>query len=298
MPRKLSKAPPATPATGVRVVTDSTASLPAVARTGYGPFVVPLSVFTHDGPALEGSQISTARVGELLRKGEHFSTSQPSPEAFAVAYSVTPDIGAIVSIHLSGSLSGTYQAAVQAGKRTIVPVTVIDSRTTAMGLGFAALAAAECAAAQQTAEHVAARAREVAASAQVRFLVDSLSYLRSGGRISAGTATFGTALGVRPILDIRDGRIELAARVRSKSAAVDRLVALTVADGKQMATPVYAAHYLDAPERGAKLAARLTAAGAKDVLISPLSAVLGAHVGPGAVATVVADWGEHHHPAA
>jgi len=283
------------PVTGVRVVTDSTASLPKIAKTGHGPVIVPLAVYTPDGPALEGSHISANQVGELLRKGEQFSTSQPSPEAFAVAYHVTPDIGAIVAIFLSGSLSGTYQSAVQASKRAIVPVTVIDSRTTAMGLGFAALAAAECAAAGQTAEHVAERAREVAASARVRFLVDSLNHLKSGGRISAGTAAFGTALGVRPILEMRDGRVELAARVRTKTAAVERLVALTVADGEQMANAVYAAQHLDAHDRGEKLARRLQAAGAAEVTVSPLSAVLGAHVGPGAVATVVADWGDHQH---
>lgn len=279
-------------ATLVRVVTDSTASLPKIATTGHGPVIVPLSVYTPDGPALEGSHISAHHVGELLRKGEHFSTSQPSPEAFSVAFHVTPDVGAIVAIFLSGSLSGTYQSAVQSSKRAIVPVTVIDSRTTAMGLGFAALAAAETAATGQDAEYVADRARAVAASAKVRFLVDSLKHLKGGGRISTGTAAFGTALGVRPILEMRDGRVELAARVRAKSGAVEKLVALTIADAQAMAKPVFAVHHLDAPDRGEKLAARLRAAGADDVLISPLSAVLGAHVGPGAVATVVADWGQ------
>jgi DegV family protein with EDD domain len=298
MARKDSQVSPAPAASLVRVVTDSTASLPSVPATGFGPIVVPLTVFVPEGPLLEGSQVSPTQVGKLLSRGEHLSTSQPSPEAFAVAYTVTPDIGAIVSVHLSSALSGTAHAAEQAAKRTIVPVTVVNSQSTGMGLGFAALAAAQCAAAKQNADHVAARAREVAASAKVRFFVDSLSFLRKGGRISAGTAAFGTALGVRPILEMRDGKVALAARVRTRTAALERLVAMAVADSRAMVHPVYAVQHLDAEDRAARVVEKLAQAvgvEASDIAVSPLSAVLGAHVGPGAIAVVVADWGNHTH---
>ena len=303
-PKKANQLSPASNAKLVRVVTDSTASLPHIPATGFGPIVVPLTVFTPDGPLLEGSQVSPEMVGHLLSAGEQLSTSQPSPEAFAVAYTVTPDVGAIVSVHLSAALSGTFRAAENAAKRTIVPVIAVNSHTTAMGLGFAALAAAECAAALQDAGHVAARAESVAASARVRFLVESLAHLRKGGRISAGTATFGTALGVRPILEMDDGRVGLAARVRTKGAALDKLVALAAADAEEMVRPVFAVHHLDAPERASKTAEKLAAAVSAlpnysgeehPITISPLSAVLGAHVGPGAIAVVVADWPPHQH---
>lgn len=279
----------------VRVVTDSTASLPHTSPSGYGPAIVPLTVITPSGPRFDGSEIAEVESVHALKAGDALTTSQPSPEAFAVAYHYAADISDIVSIHLSAELSGTYAGAIAAARRITIPVTVIDSRTTAMGLGFAALAAGECAAAGQSVAHVADRARSVAASAQVWFLVDSLSHLKRGGRITAGTAAIGSALGVRPILTMREGRIELAQRVRTRNAALDRLVALAVAAAGQMSEPAVAVHHFGAADRVDKLVTKVEGALGVHPLVSELSAVLGAHVGPGALAIVVAELGNHQH---
>jgi len=279
----------------VRVVTDSTACIPHTAETGYGPAIVPLTVITPHGPLFDGSEIAVEESIDRLKQGEALSTSQPSPEAFAVAFHFAADVSAIVAILLSSELSGTYAGGVAASRRITIPVTVIDSRTTAMGLGYAALEAGECAAAGRSAEHVADRAREVAATAKVRFLVDSLQHLRRGGRISPGTAAIGSALGVRPILEMHDGRIELAQKVRTRNAAIDRLVSLAVHDAETMTRPAIAVHHFGASDRLDKLVSKLEAAFGKPPLVSELSAVLGSHVGPGALATVVVDLGHHVH---
>jgi len=277
----------------VRVVTDSTACLPHTPETGYGPAIVPLTVVTPSGALLDGSEIAERESVHRLKAGEPLTTSQPSQEVFSVVFHTAPDVSDIVAILLSAELSGTYAGAIAAARRITVPVTAIDSRTTAMGLGFAALAAGACAAAGQPAEHVADRAREVAGSARVRFLVDSLSHLKRGGRISAGTAAIGSALGVRPILEVKDGRIELAQRVRTRNAALDRLVTLAAADVRTMAQPVVAVHYFGATDRLDRLVSKLESTLGITPLVSELSAVLGSHVGPGALATVTADLGNH-----
>src|SRR5688500_16752379 len=142
----------------VRVVTDSTACLPAGLASGLA--VVPLRVLVGDDAYAEGADITPERLAELVAEGERVTTSQPPPEAFAAVYRALADEGArsIVSVHLSGALSGTVGAAGTAAARSPLQVRAVDSRTGAAGLGFAARAAAECAAAGADAAHVAARA--------------------------------------------------------------------------------------------------------------------------------------------
>ncbi|QAY63073.1 DegV family protein [Xylanimonas allomyrinae] len=286
----------------VRVVTDSTACLPhhpgvSPDGAGSGPVVVPLRVMTPDGELREGVDITPAQVAERIGAGQRLTTSQPSPEDFAAAYRALAQDGAraIVSVHLSGALSGTVAGAGHAGQRAMLAVRAVDSRAVAMALGFAAQAAAQCAAAGADAEHVAARAAAVAASSRTLFLVDSLDHLRRGGRLSAGAAALGTALGVRPILEIDDGAVRLVQRVRTRAAALERMLALAVEHADGMQRVGVAVHHLGAPERAADVASRLRERLDATPVVTPVSAVLGTHAGPGAVAVVVADLGGHSH---
>lgn len=293
----MTDARPSTPLPPVRVVTDSTACLPPAAPGVPAPLVVPLRVLAPDGEHREGLDLAPADVAERIEAGERLTTSQPPPEDLAAAYRDAARTGAraIVAVHLSGALSGTVDAAVRAGQRAMLPVRVVDSRTVAMGLGFAAQAAAACAAAGAGAAHVADRAAQVAGSGRTLFLVDSLDHLRRGGRLSAGAAALGTALGVRPLLEVRDGRIQTVQRVRTRAAAVDRLVALAVAHAAGCAAPAVAVHHLGAEDRAQAVAARLAAELGVTPVVTPVGAVLGAHAGPGALAVVVADLGGHAH---
>jgi DegV family protein with EDD domain len=290
----------------VRVLTDSTACLPApglpgtddvLALPGAAPVVVPLHVVTADGTLREGVDVSWQDVAARIADGERLTTSQPSTEEFSAAYRdlVAQGARAVVSIHLSSALSGTVDSAARAGQRAMIPVRVVDSQTAAMALGFAVLEAARCAAAGCDADHVARRAEEVAASAQAMFLVDSLDHLRRGGRLSAPAAALGAALGVRPILGLADGRVDLVQRVRTRKAAVARLVDLAVTRAEACTRPAVAVHHLGAPERAEEVAASLSDRLGTHPVVTPVSAVLGAHVGPGALAVVVVDRGGHVH---
>jgi DegV family protein with EDD domain len=285
----------------VRVVTDSTACLPSAEVAGdgaaRGPVVVPLRVLTPDGERREGVDITPAEVAERIGAGQHLTTSQPSPEDFAAVFRGLAQDGAraVVSIHLSGELSGTVGAAEHAGQRAMLPVRTVDSRTVAMALGFASTAAAECAASGADGPHVVARASEVAASSRTLFLVDSLDHLRRGGRVSAGAAALGSALGVKPILEIADGKVRLVQRVRTRAAALERMLVLAAEHAAGLTSPGVAVHHLGAADRAHEAAAWLESRLGRTPVVTPVSAVLGTHAGPGAVAVVVAELGGHSH---
>jgi len=296
------------PMAKVGVLTDSTACLPADTPTGR-PEIVPLTVVTPDGPRLEGAgapiggaepdsdeepstAITPVQVAELLHKGDRLTTSQPSPTMFRLAFGELLESGAddIVAVLLSGELSGTCHTATMTAEATEAPVVVVDSRTATMALGYAALAAQESADSGADAAQVAARARAVAASAQVRLIVDALDDLRRGGRLSTARAGFGAALGVRPILAVVDGRLQVVQRLRTRAAARERLVDLAVTDLLAMSRPVAAVHYVGEPERADELAAEIFERCAVRPVVTPLSAVLAAHTGPDTIAVAVADF--------
>lgn len=131
----------------VAIVTDSTAYLPPPAMERHGIIAVPLTVVLGDQALEEGTEISARSLALALQKRRPVTTSRPSPEVFAEAYRARAEAGAtaIVSLHLSGEFSGTYDAAVLAAKDAPVPVRVVDTGMVAMALGFCALAAAETA---------------------------------------------------------------------------------------------------------------------------------------------------------
>lgn len=284
---------------GVVVVTDSTSSLAPSAAETAGLVVVPLQVIV-DGTSRPESfhphagSITPGAVAAALREGRTVSTSRPSPEAFSSAYesAVAAGASAIVSVHLSGAISATCDAATLAARSATVPVTVVDSRTVAPGCGFAALAAAEAARAGATAEEVAAVARRRAAASVTYFCVENLEFLRRGGRIGTAQALLGSALAVKPLLAVVDGKITSHERVRTMSRALGRLEALAIeamvgSSGSADGADVVVMH-LDNRSTAERLARVL---GDHDshasVAVSEVSAVLGVHCGPGTVGVVV-----------
>jgi DegV family protein with EDD domain len=274
------------------VVTDSTAYLPADVVARFGIEVVPLYVVLAGRSGREGTDVSSAEVARSLAvRGGHVSTSRPTPGDFVAVYRRLLDGGAdrVVSVHLSGELSGTWDAArVAAGQVGEHLVTVLDSRSAAMGTGFAVLAAARVAAGGGTAEEVAAAARETGAATRTFFVVDTLEHLRRGGRIGAAAALLGSALAVKPVLHVADGQVVPLERVRTSGRALHRLVqrAADVAGDRPVAAAV---HHLAAPERAQRLAEQLTARlpALQELYVSELGAAVGAHVGPGAVGVVI-----------
>ncbi len=280
----------------VGVVTDSTASLPPELARDRGITVVPLQVViggaVHDEGVAGG--VDPEDLAEALRQWTPVSTSRPNPDALLEVYEKLAADGAeaIVSVHLSSELSGTYESAQLAARRSPVPVVTVDSRQVGMGTGYAALAAADAVRSGATAQEAAEAARHRAAATTSLFYVDTLEYLRRGGRMGAAAALIGSALAVKPILKVVEGRVGSFEKVRTSGKALQRLEELAVEAAGASAVDVAVAH-LAAGERGQQLADRLAERLAdqlegREVSLGEIGAVLGAHVGPGMVAVTVA----------
>ena len=277
----------------VAVVTDSAASLPAGLALKWGVRVVPLQVIVDGVSHAEGAEISSEEVLSELVAGRTITTSQPSRAAFEQAYAHAARAGAtaIVAVIISGKLSGTASVAQAAAAAVSVPVTVVDTNTVAMATGYAALAAAALASTGADADAVADEARRVAASSICMFTVDSLEYLRRGGRIGPAVAAVGRVLGVRPLLQVSDGEISLLDRVRTTVRARAALIECAdeaIAERVRPALAVMALGDADYADQAARTLERAHPRLAMTVR-TPVSAVLSAHAGPGALAVVVVD---------
>lgn len=278
----------------VAVVTDSTASLPAALLDSLDIAVVPLQVMVDGVAHREGVDLSPGRLVEALRRGAAITTSQPGPEAFARAYARVAARGAteIVSVHLSSDLSGTVMSAELAAHSCGIPVRVVDSRTVGMGLGLAVVAAARTAVRSDVdGARVAQAAERIASDSYVVFTVDTLDYLRRGGRLGPVAAALGMVLGVRPVLSVRDGRLEVVEKLRTTARARERLVDLVLEQARRRDRFDVAVHHLGDPALAQAVAERLSEAcgpGLQSMHVAEISAVVGAHVGPGMLAVVIA----------
>jgi DegV family protein with EDD domain len=275
----------------VAVVTDSTSYLPVGLAEELDVRVVPLQVQLGGRSGLEGQDVTPADLTAALRERTAVTTSRPTPAEFVEIYRTALDSGAatVVSLHLSAELSGTCDSArLAAAEFEPEVIRVIDSRSAAMALGFAVLAAARAAASAAGPEEVEQAARYCLSRTSALFYVDSLEWLHRGGRIGSAAARFGTALAVKPLLHLSDGRIMPLEKVRTASKAIARLVSLTVlAAGSELVD--VAVQHLAAPERAAEVAGRLKDAlpNLDQLYESEVGAVVGAHVGPGLLGVVV-----------
>lgn len=275
----------------VAVVTDSSAYLPDGFANRHAVHVVPLHVLIDDRSGLDGVDIGPADVAAALVGRRTVTTSRPNPDEFVRTYRRLLDDGAdgIVSVHLSRELSGTWDSARLAAQEVGVDrVRVVDSRTAVMGLGFAVLRAATAAIGGGDGAAVENAAVAAAARTTTFFVVETLEYLRRGGRIGSAAAFLGTALAVKPVLHVKDGHIVPLEKVRTTHRAVMRLVDLaeqaTGADTVELAV-----HHLGAHERAVELATRLDEriSPSSGCVVSELGAAIGAHTGPGMLGVVV-----------
>jgi DegV family protein with EDD domain len=278
----------------VAVVTDSSAYLPDGFANRHAVHVVPLHVLIDDCSGLDGVDIGPADVAAALTGRHAVTTSRPNPDEFTQIYKRLLDEGAdgIVSVHLSRELSGTWESARLAAREIGVDqVRVVDSRTAVMGLGFAVLRAATAATGGATGAAVEDAAVAAAARTRTFFMVETLEYLRRGGRIGSAAAFLGTALAVKPVLHVKDGHIVPLEKVRTTNRALSRLVDLaeeaaaeTGADAVELAV-----HHLASHERAVELATRLDEriSPASGCVVSELGGAIGAHTGPGMLGVVV-----------
>lgn len=272
---------------GVGIVTDSTAYLPPGVAAELGITDVQVQVVV-GGQSFDERDVSVARLAQALADKQIVTTSRPAPAEFETHYRRMHAAGCdeVVSIHLSRELSGTCEAALIAAGRVPFPVHVVDSQQVGMAMGFAVMRAAVSAREGLGGADIAAAATRDSHSALIAFSVDTLDYLQRGGRISGVQARIGGALHVKPILQMTDGVVRNRELARTSSKAVARLV--DIARDFAAGPCDVAVHHVADEVRAYGLAAALgPALGVDAVPVTECGAVVGAHVGPGALAVVV-----------
>ena len=277
------------PVPRVAVITDSTSYLPTGWAAQWDIDIVPVQVIVAGQPFDETEDDQAQQVAEALREWKPVTTSRPSPARFLESYLRAQEAGAtgIVVATLSSSMSATFESAVMAAKECEIPVEVVDTRSIAMGEGFPVVSGAQVARQGADLQQVAAIIRARAADSRVFFYVDTLEYLRRGGRVSAAKAAMGQALQVKPLLQVDDGHVERMEQVRTAGKALARLADLAVEAAGDVPADI-AVQHLGSPERAAALAHELRArVPSADVVEGTVGGVVGAHVGPGMVAVVV-----------
>jgi DegV family protein with EDD domain len=270
------------------VVCDTTAYLPTELVAQRGIQTISLYV-SADGELERESEISDFHdFYERLRASESgATTSQPSIGDFLSVYEPLLAEGReVVSIHISAGISGTFEAAGQARERLIEEdkggerLHLMDSRTAAGGMGLCALGAASAAAAGADAEGVLARAEETRQSLKMWFAIDTLEYLRRGGRIGAARAWIGGALKIKPILTLEE-EITPVERVRTRARALERLRGYA-RQRKDSGAYGWVVQYIQDKETAdALIEDCYEIFGCDPAFISEVGPVLGAHVGPG-----------------
>ena len=278
----------------VRIVTDSTADIPPEQASAAGITVVPLTVFFGDEAYLDGVELDNANFYRKLQASKALPrTSQPSPAAFQEAFLRLIDEGAdaILSVHLSSKLSGTYQSACTA-RDTLpedtkkIPIDVVDSKSISIGMSHAILLAAEDAKSGLALSDVKAHLLDELSRSRVMAVLDTLEYVRRGGRIGGARALLGNMLIFKPIISLKDGEVVPVEQPRTRSKAYARMAQLVAEMGKLE----YVSIAESTEETGEQLAEALRATYSGPIARYKLGAVLGTYTGPGtaAVATVVA----------
>jgi DegV family protein with EDD domain len=272
----------------VGIVTDSTCYLPAEVIAELGIEVVPLQVISNGIAFNEVGGITVDEVAVALRSGKSVTTSRPNPEVFVEAFEKLHRAGheSIVSVHLSSELSGTYESAVLASRKLNFKVDVVDSRGIAMMLGFAVQAGAKLANSGGSHAEVLDLIQRKCAGASIIFYVDSLEFLEKGGRITAMQAKMGASMNLKPLLHMISGKVEQQELVRSSEKSIARMIEIVAAAARIKSE--IAIHHVEAFESASLVAQELKdITGVEAISISSAGAVVGTHVGPGALAVVV-----------
>lgn len=272
----------------VGIVTDSTCYLPAEIIADLGIEVVPLQVISNGVAFNEVGGITVDEVATALRSGKSVTTSRPNPEVFVEAFEKLYRAGyeSIVSVHLSSELSGTYESAVLASRKVDFQVDVVDSRGIAMMLGFAVQAGAKLANSGGSHAEVLDLIQRKCTGASIIFYVDSLEFLEKGGRITAMQAKMGASMNLKPLLHMINGKVEQQELVRSSEKSIARMIEIVAAAARIKSE--IAIHHVEALESANLVAEKLKElTGVDAISISSAGAVVGTHVGPGALAVVV-----------
>lgn len=272
----------------LRIVTDTVADLSAETCAEHGIKMVPLTV--HFGPEsfLDVEEMSSAEFWQKISTSSHHpKTAQPAPGDFLKIYQPIIDAGdEILSLHVSGKLSGTISSAgVAASMLPSGKVTLVDTKSASLGIGLMAIEAARRAKAGESAEQIAAYLNEVKERTHIFFSLDSLEFLQKNGRVGKAQAMLGGLLGIKPILQVdREGVVAPADKVRGKSKVLPRVLELMnerIPFGRRIRLGVL--HTQDEPEALRWLDVIKSNYEVVESLVAPIGPVVATNVGPGAV---------------
>jgi len=279
----------------IRIVTDSTADIPAEVREKLGIEMVPLTLAFGDERFIDYVTIMPDQFYEKLVVSKDMpKTSQPSPMDFLEKYKqiAQESPGAhIISIHLASVLSGTYQSAVIAKsmmEEEDVQITVVDSRSASFGIGALVIAAAEAIQAGKSAEEVLAIIEKRRSDCSIYFMVDTLEYLQKNGRIGRAAGLIGSLLNIKPILTIdNEGYVAPIDKVRGQKKALARIVELMKEQVPGRSIQLYLAH-VNNSEAAESLKQMIEADyEIKELDYVTIGPIIGCHTGPGLVAAFV-----------
>jgi DegV family protein with EDD domain len=269
----------------VRIVTDSTADLPTQVAQELGIAVVPLTVFFGDEAFLDGVEIDRDTFYARLAESKALPrTSQPSPAKFVEAYQrlIAEGADAILAIQVAGKLSGTIQAARTAigllpeGTRQI-PIELLDSNSVSDGLGYMVQHASKLAQAEKSLEEIRSEVEDIASRTHIFAVLDTLEFLRRGGRIGAASAFLGNLLSFKPILSVDEGEVHPVERPRTRSKAYARVAQLLADVGELEHAAIVASN----DEVGEQLREAVQGVYKGSVPLYAFGAVVGTHAGPG-----------------
>ena len=269
----------------VKIVTDSGADLPDQLAKELGITVLPIYVRFGEEVYRDRVSISEDEFYERLTHDPvHPSTTQPGPQDFLEAYQkLSADADGIVSIHISGKLSGTCNSALMAKDMLEgeCPVEVVDSETLTMSLGLIVIAAAEMAKAGESMDKIVEWVKQAIPKTYLFFLLDTLEYLKKGGRIGKAKALLGSILSVKPMLTMKDGELVPAGQARTRVKGMDKLFDFVENAGNIQDLAVV---YNTTPDEAQALAERLGSVFAKEkIRMARVGPGLGVHGGPGAI---------------
>jgi len=269
----------------IAIVADSSVCLPDELINKYGVHIIPTIVSKGQEFFRDGVDVTRQQVYRWLREGYRLGTSQPSVGEFMQVFKeLSKKAEAIISIVLTGDLSGTYNSAVGAAKMLAdIPIQVIDSRTLSMAHGFVVLTAARAIEAGNSLAEVVERAKAMVPKVNLLAALETLEYAHRSGRVPGIAALAGSLLKICPILEVKDNQIKVFATVRTKRRALERL--LEEAKRRVGESPAHVAIiHGDVREEAERLKERLVQRfNLAELYMAEIPAVLGVHAGPGAL---------------
>ena len=272
----------------IRIVTDTTVNLPPGYAEAHHIEVVPQVIIFGEESFLEAYEISSAEFVRRLKTSSQLpKTAAPPPGEFVEAYRrQLAEADTIISIQPTTDASGTVRSA-QTAKEESFPeadIRIIDTRTIGGGMGAMVMAATEWVEAGLGADEIVRRIQDMIPRSRTYFVIRTLEFLQRGGRIGGAAALMGSLLQIKPILEIRNGRVEVLEKVRAQNRAMSRMLELVAEQCPRSPEARLNVMQIDALEEGQRVVAELREAlGIADIPLYELGAAITTHGGPGVV---------------